>query len=108
MSSKKQRTMGHAAAKPTVDEMLSSRERLNRASTDFLKIDLETALTFVKAAQQTNNEFRKRRNRLAARKAYETIMKLISKVRLTTEDGLRMKEGLYRLKTALEELGEQF
>ena len=42
---------GHAAAKPTVDEWLASVDRMNRASAEFLKIDLDTALTFLQIAR---------------------------------------------------------
>ena len=36
-----------------MDELLASREQMNRVSTEFLKVDLKTALTFVKIARQT-------------------------------------------------------
>ena len=73
---------GHAAPKPTVDDLLASRERMNRASAEFLKIDLETALTFVKIARQSRDDVRKKRNCKAARRAYETVLRLINKVEL--------------------------
>jgi hypothetical protein len=100
--------IGHPARKPTVDELLATRDRMNRARADFLKVDLETALTFVKIAHTTDDEFRKERNCRAARKAYETVVRLQKKVDLTTNDGLALKRGLDRLKSELERLGETF
>ena len=98
---------GHAAPRPTVDQLLASRERMNRASVDFLKIDLETALTFLKIARQAQDSARKERNRRAARKAYETVAKLVGKVELNDEDRRILIDGLQQLQKELEALGEQ-
>jgi hypothetical protein len=108
MASGKQRAWGYAAAKPTMDDLVASRERIIRVSADFLKIDLQTALTFVNTARQTNDDFRKRRNCLAARKAYVTVMNLAHKVNISTEDDQVVRRGLIRLKRELESLGETF
>ena len=91
-----------------MDELLATRDRVNRASTDFLKVDLETALTFVKFAHDSQDDWRKKRNCRAARKAYDTILRLVKKVDLTANDGLVLKHGLDRLKSELETLGETF
>jgi hypothetical protein len=61
MKSQKQQMRGHAAARPRFDELLASRERMNRVSVDFLKVDLETALTFITIAKQTHDRTRKMR-----------------------------------------------
>lgn len=108
MVSTRQRTAGHAAPKPTIDELLASRERMNRASAEFLKIDLETALTFVDSSRQTRDAFRKKRNCQAARKAYDTVVRLISRVNLTANDTLVVNRRLELLKAELEDLGETF
>ncbi len=108
MALRKQETKGHAAEKPTVDEILSSRARVNQASTEFLKIDVETALTFVKIAQRTRDEVRKQRNRRAARKAYETVIKFMERVELRTEDMRILARGLKQLRSELQSLGEEF
>src|SRR5215469_9950215 len=99
---------GHAAAKPTVDELLASRERMNRASAQFLKLDLQTALTFVGIARQTRDQVRKKRNCMAARRAYDTVVRLADKVPLEVEDRQTVSRGLKRLRTELEALGEVF
>lgn len=99
---------GHAKAPPTIAEMLESRKDLLRASRDFLKIDLETALIFAKSARETTDNSRRKRNVLAARKAYNVLTKLSSKVDLSLSDKALMKRGLNRLKAELEQLGEIF
>lgn len=104
MVSRKQQIGGHPAAKPTVDELLASRERINRASIEFLKIDLQTALTFLQIARQTQDELRKKRNCLAARKAYETVVRFIRKTELSPEDMRFIKQRLEQLQSELEAL----
>ena len=91
-----------------MDELLASRERMNRASVEFLKTDLETALTFVKIARQTRDVSRRKRTCRAARKAYETLAKFIQKVDLSTESARQVGLGIKQLKSELESLGEVF
>jgi len=91
-----------------MDELLASRERMNRASAEFLKTDLETALTFVKIARQTGDDVRRKRTCRAARKAYETLTKFVNKVELRTEHARQVSLGLQQLKSELEGLGEVF
>jgi hypothetical protein len=99
---------GHAAAKPTVNEILDSRERLNRASADFLKIDVDTALTFLHIARQATDKIRQQRNCRAARRAYETVTRLMQKVRLSEDDAQILTHGLEQLRRELEGMGEEF
>lgn len=79
---------------------------MNRASAEFLKIDLETALTFVKIARQTPDDVRKKRNCRAARRAYETVMRFIPKVELNPQDAQVITLALNQLRSDLEALGE--
>jgi hypothetical protein len=103
------REFDFAAKKPTVDEWLASRDQLNRTSTDFLKIDLETALTFSSIAlQNAMNTVKRQRNQRNARVGYDTIVRLIEKVTLTDEETRFMVRNLQRLKTELQQLGETF
>lgn len=108
MPSRKQTKSKLVVAKPTMDELLASRERMTRASVEFLKTDLETALTFVKIARQTRDDVRRKRTCRAARKAYETLTKFVKKVDLSAENGRRISLGLEQLKAELESLGEVF
>ena len=108
MTARKQRTTGHAAPKATGDDLLASRDRLNRASADFLKIDLQTALTFLHIARHTEDVARQERNREAARRAYNTVLRLMKRVKLNEEDTRTIVLGLEQLKSELQELGEVF
>jgi hypothetical protein len=81
---------------------------MNRASAEFLKIDLQTALTFVKIAQETRDEIRRKRNCVAARKAYETVIRLVPKVELNAQDAQVVTLGMNKLRSDLEGLGEAF
>lgn len=91
-----------------MDELLAARERMNRASVEFLKTDLETALTFVQIARQTTDASRRRRTCRAARKAYDTLERFVRKVDLSAENGQHLTLGLKRLRYELEGLGEVF
>jgi hypothetical protein len=97
-----------AAPKPTVDELLSTREKMDRVSAEFLRIDLETALTFLKIARQSGDDLRKRKNCLAARQAYETVARLSAKIRMSSSERLTVTVGLDQLKFELQQLGEIF
>ncbi len=110
MARKKQseRQRPFAAKKPTVDELLASGMRLNRAGADFLKVDVQTALTFTRIALQTKDPASRRRNRNSACKAYDTVLRLISKVQLSDSDARILGSNLERLKSELRELGEIF
>ena len=107
MAAKKQRTMGHAAPKPTLDEYLAWHERLNRASANFLKIDVQTALTFLNIARQTPDQSRQVRNLEAARRAYDTVTRLMERVKLNEEDARTLTLGLERLRSELQEFEEK-
>ena len=98
----------YGADRPTVDQLLASRERMNRASAEFLKIDVETALTFANIARQAHDSARKERNCRAARKAYDTVAKLFRKVNLNDVDRQTVIDGLLQLRKELEALGEKF
>ena len=85
-----------------------SRERLDRASADFLKIDLETALTFTYIARQTADVARRQRNQEAAKRAYHTVTRMMERVKLSDEDVRTLAIGLEQLRSELQELEEAF
>lgn len=97
---------GYPAPKPTVDQLLASQSRFNKASTDFLKLDLETALTFTGLALQTDERTKRERNQRAARRAYDTILRLLDRVTLSDADAEFFEHNLKRLKSELIALGE--
>jgi hypothetical protein len=108
VASKKQRTTRYAASRPTVDEYVSTRERVNRASADFLKIDVDTALTFLQIASQTEDGVRRQRNLEAARRAYNTVLRLMERVTLSEQDTQILSLGLEELRFKLQQFGEVF
>jgi hypothetical protein len=99
---------GYPAARPTLEEMIGVRKQVTRASTDFLKIDLETALTFCDIARKTDNQERQQRNRRAARKAYDTVLRFMRKTPVSAADSRKLESTIQRLKSELESLGEVF
>lgn len=109
MSARKQPSdPGYPAPKPTVDELLASVARHNKTGTDFLKADLEAALTFADIARTAEDAEERERNRRAARRAYDTIVRLINKVELNSEDANVMRSKLARLKSDLSGMDETF
>jgi hypothetical protein len=103
------RELNFVARKPSIDEILTAASELNRTSTDFLKIDLQTALTFSRIALENNTDNEKRRrNRRNARRGYDTIIRLIKRVSLSDGDAKFMSYNLERLKSELRQLGEVF
>ena len=108
VSAKKQGEPKFSAPKPTFDELLAGREEANRANTNFLKVDADTALTFTDIALSTEDPVKKRRNVRSARRAYDTVMRLIEKVDLSDSDGRILGAKLLSLKARLDALGEIF
>src|SRR4051812_28179078 len=106
--SKTQRFRAKLAAKAPAVDFLIARERMNETGAAFLKLDVEMGLTFVDTARQTNDLSRRRRNRRSARKAYDTVLRLTKKVHLNQEDARSVAQGLDRLKSELESMGESF
>jgi uncharacterized lipoprotein YehR (DUF1307 family) len=97
-----------AVAKPTVDEILTQANAVNRTGKDFLKLDVETALTFTSIALQTKDAARKQRNRQSARRAYDTVMRFLERVSLSDQEAEGLAVKLDRLKADLKTLGEVF
>ncbi len=104
---KPDRAYRFAAKKPTIDEILASDADLKRTSAEFLKVDVETALTFADIALKSHdNQVKKDRNRMNARRAYDMISRFVQKIPLTEADAFFLASALQRLKSRLEILGE--
>lgn len=107
MAPRKHRTTRPPAPKPsTLDDYLATRERINRAGAEFLKLDVETALTFLLTARQSADESRRQRNRRAARRAYDTVVRLIERLKLSDEDRRTLALGLEQIRSELKSFGE--
>jgi hypothetical protein len=94
--------------KAITDELTATGKQLNSAQADFLRLDAQTARTFIDLALQTNDLGKKERNCKNARKAYDTILRLWNNVAFTSTQEAYMHEMMGRLKTDLEQLGERF
>lgn len=103
-----EKTRRHRVSVPRIsaDQFLGTMEDANRASVNFLKIDLETGLLFSRMALQTNESEKKHRNTLAARRAYDTIVRLRANVHPTPADSDFLTRNLGLLKCDLRLLGE--
>jgi hypothetical protein len=83
-------------------------KELNATNVNFLKIDVETALTFSGVALKSDNEEKKRRNCRHARKAYDTILRMWDTVTFTSDEEAYMRDMMTHLRNDLEMLGEKF
>ena len=99
---------GYAAKRPTPDEFLATARECNRASVNFLKTDVETGLTFSTIAMQSKDKSKRNRMRQNARKAYDTVLRLMRRVELTPPDARFLARNLKRLRADLIRLGEKF
>lgn len=81
-------------------------ENLNRSGVEFLKIDVEVGLTFSSIALRAQESERRARTRRVARNAYDTVLKLMERVALTSADAQTLARNLLRLKIDLRMLGE--
>jgi hypothetical protein len=97
-----------STSKAFARQLTATGEQLNATNVDFLKIDVETALTFTGLALETDNEEKKQRNRKNARKAYDAILRLWGNVTFTPSEEAHMHEKMGILKNDLELLGEKF
>jgi hypothetical protein len=93
-------------AKDLSDDLTASGRQLNAANADFLRIDVETALTFTGLALNTDDREKKKRNRKNARKAYDTVLHFLPRVTFAPGEEALIQEMLGRLKNDLVQLGE--
>lgn len=88
------------------DEIAKGRklgEEMLQTGADFLRVELDTAMTFAQAALGAGNDTVKRdRNRVNARKGYDTLLRLGLKFPFVPDE-TKFRE----LKDALELLGEK-
>jgi hypothetical protein len=96
------------AAKATREEVLANLREFNRTGTQFLKVDVATGLTFAKAALDSSDAEKKRRNQKSARKAYDTIVRMLNKITPSDADAQQLNDSLHQLKKNLIQLGETF
>jgi hypothetical protein len=76
----------------------------NRNGVDFLLIDSEIALTFAGIALGALDEDKRRRTTRTARRAYDTIARLRSRIELNDQDRERLDANMERLQIELQQL----
>ena len=76
------------------------------AEVEFLRSELTTGLTLSKIALDADQQDKAERNRVNAKKAYDTVLRFIPRVSLSREETSEIKSKLAQLRAALERLGE--
>ena len=83
--------------------------QIDHVGFSFLLSDLELALTMTRiAANGGNNTDKRKRNQSNARRAYDSVQKLTSRVLLTGEECVELEDMATRVESELEKLGETF
>jgi hypothetical protein len=93
---------------PTRDELLAMKRDFIRAGTQFLKVDLATGLTCANAALSSRDGESRRRNQNSARKAYDTVVRMLKRICVSDADAQHLQDNLQQLRTHLIQLGEVF
>jgi hypothetical protein len=81
---------------------------LIQTGVEFLLVDLDVAMTFMDVAEASGLEDTKHRNHKNARKAYDSVLHLLEKLKPDAEQVRVIDAKLARLKTRLEAAGQQF
>ena len=80
-------------------------EESNRVGVQFLLADLATAVTFLNAADVTQSDKSRRRNRQNALTAYQTVLRLLPRVTPSNEEQQALTRQLDALKARLTAIG---
>ncbi len=73
----------------------------------FVNVELDTGLTFARIALGAKGPKKIERNRINARKAYDSALHVISNLILDAEQSATVREKVSALKASLEKLGEK-
>ena len=74
---------------------------------DFLRAEIRLGLTMSQIAREAVYDDKRGRSRANARKAYDTVIRLIPKIAPTAKEENEIKRGLAQLKSALRQIGEK-
>lgn len=77
------------------------------AGVEFLRTELRTGLTMARIAFEAQSRDKLDRNRVNARKAYDTALRFLAKTPLREEEAEEIRGMITRLKAALMQLGEE-
>ena len=75
---------------------------------EFLLTDLDTALTFMNVADSSDKVAIRQRNHANARRAYDTVVRLMQNLSLDDTEEAELAEKLALLKLRLQSVGQQF
>jgi hypothetical protein len=81
---------------------------LSKVGFEFLLADLDTALTFLKVAESAIDADTRERNHANARRAYDTVVRLMQNLSLDDIQSEELAQKLALLKTRLQDVGQQF
>ena len=81
--------------------------KVDAAEIEFLRAELLTGLTLTKIAREAKYEDKRKRNRLNARKAYDSILRFMPKTDMGNEELNDIRSRLEQLRSELRLLGEQ-
>ena len=93
---------------PSLPKRRALDARTNSLRVNFLHIDTQTALTFSSIALATRDPEKRRHATQVARKAHDTVERLMGGTRLDNTDKEKLEANLQRLKSELESLGQKF
>lgn len=74
---------------------------------EFIRAEVLTGLTFAKIALGSRHQDKIDRNRVNARKAYDTLLRFMPRDNVTTEEWDEVRAKIAELKTQLQRLGEK-
>ncbi|HEX5435414.1 MAG TPA: hypothetical protein VFY05_14340 [Candidatus Angelobacter sp.] len=80
----------------------------HQSGLQFVNTELDTGLTFARIALGSKTRAKIERNRVNARKAYNSALHFLAETSLNAEESRRVKEKFAALKSNLERLGEKF
>jgi len=84
-------------------------EELKKNQGDFLRIDLETALTLTRIADRAGiGSIKRQRTVRNARRAYDTVVKMRGSFAGTAAECLQIDKKIRKLRTELSRLGQSF
>lgn len=92
----------HREEKMSVPDLLGTKAVM----LEFLKTELDIATTFVDSAKAASSLEHRKQKCSHARKAYDTVARMMNRVAMSTAEAALLDNRLTVLKTALQELGE--
>lgn len=87
--------------------MMNRNEQAHHAEMEFLRAELDTGLTLAGIALAATQENRSERNRMGARKAYDSLLHFFPRAKLQPEQTDEIQSGLEALRSKLVDLGEE-